>query len=158
MNDAIALDPAGILYVRVVQVDPERRLSPGDFEVVKAIYTDEYGLGSNKPVGSVNIIANGGENQPNCDHNVFPCSHFTPTTFFTESMRPNQTGIYTIVSKDGSIQDKFTLYGKNIPGEYTLTTTKCYPYASPPVGGADNRDNRRQGGLRGLLGALHLRT
>lgn len=89
-------------------------------------------------MGSVNIIANGGENQPNCDCDVFPCSHFTPTTLITEGCRRNQTKIYPVISQDGSKVDYFTLRAIDSPGIYNLTTMNCYPYASPPIKKASN--------------------
>lgn len=111
-------------------VPPNRRLNGTDFEVTKVIYTDQLGLGSETLMGSVNIIANGGENQPNCVCDVFPCSHFTATTLFTESIRSNQTKIYPIVSQGGTKRDFFTLRAIDSPGVYNLTTIECYPYVS----------------------------
>lgn len=129
----IALDPAGILYTRVADVPANRRLSATDYTVVKTIITDEYGLGSGAPSGTVNIYANGAKNQPNCDTDIFPCSHFTATLFFIESLRQGQTRIYPIISQDRNTRGYFTLHANDVPGNYNLTTTKCYPYASPPL-------------------------
>lgn len=121
------------MYTRVIEVPANRRLNATDFDVTKAIYTDELGLGSTRKMGSVNIFANGGLNQPNCDRNIFPCSHFTAVLFFIESMRRNQKEIYPIISKDGTVQDYFTMYANDAPGDYDLKTTKCFPYNSPPL-------------------------
>lgn len=118
-------------------MEPDRRLAATDCKVVKALYTDEKGLGSPLPLGSVNIAANGGDNQPQCVHyRTFPCSHFAATTFFIESIRKDRISNYTITSDDGTITDIFTIYANDIPGSYNMITGKCYPFfldTQPPV-------------------------
>lgn len=65
----LALDPMGYFITKPVGTEEatSRRLHATDFKITKAIYTDIHGLGSSSELGSVNIYANGGHNQPNCD-------------------------------------------------------------------------------------------
>lgn len=68
----LALDPAGYLFTKPIELPPNRRLSATDFKITKAIYTDTKGLGSPKPMAAINIYANGGHDQPNCNFDLLP--------------------------------------------------------------------------------------
>lgn len=65
----LALDPMGFFITKPAGKDEatSRRLHGTDFKVTKAIHTDINGFGSSSKLGSVNIYANGGYDQPNCD-------------------------------------------------------------------------------------------
>lgn len=109
-------------------MDPTLRLAATDCKVVKAMYTDGKGLGSKIPMAGVNVFVNGGSDQPQCQDKLFPCSHFAATTFFIESIRKNRVSNFTIVSDDGMITDTFTMYANDIPANYSMTTSKCFPF------------------------------
>lgn len=72
LSNISALDPAGYLFTKPTEIPARRRLNATDFKVTKAIYTDKKGLGSAKPMAAINIYANKGEDQPNCDLDILP--------------------------------------------------------------------------------------
>lgn len=125
----IGLDPAGWGYTKPLILPANRRLDASQCITVKIIITDENGLGSRFPSGTVNVYANGGKHQPMCRMSHFPCNHYASVSLFIESIRKNQTMNFGMETKDGLIKDYWTLYARDVPGNYTLKTGPCYPYS-----------------------------
>lgn len=114
-----AIDAAGPLY----NDGWNRRVQPTDCELVYAIHTNSAHIGNKATYGTVNVIVNDGTWQDGCPWTRPACSHMRSMIYFIESMRSCK-----YIMKSNTTTDVFGPRSKNIPGDYHMETSKCYPF------------------------------
>lgn len=116
-----------------------RLIKPTDCEIVYALHTNGNHVGSDRHYGSVDIIANNDSWQNGCPWTRPICSHMRGIIYFIESMRSCK-----YIIKSDTVTDVFGLNSRNIPGNYTMETSSCYPFCPDATESSQESQNDEQ--------------